>query len=437
MEKKSCDVVVIGAGIGGLCLAARLAYTGYRTIVLEKMPILGGRFTYVDYKGYCIPTGALVIYYGWKDPVIQTIKDVGGRYDFDMKEMPPPRWRIGGTDHDTPSKNVLWHLISLASRDKQEEERVITALRRAFRWAAPSDYINFSEWLLRLTDNPTIWNILQAWCVQILGFNLYDVPAGYLVRYFLNFRGGEQLLPKGGLKPIVDSLAKVLIDNNGEIIPSIETQRINVSDGKAVGIEAKGRGFKLEIDARVVVSNVGPKKTVELAGFDNFDRGYLQEIKELRPLEGFWFMVSSDGPLYDWPGGLYAPESRRWQLGIDYSLTWPELAPKGKNWMGFYTIPDHPTIYNPRKEYELFMADLSDLFPNMNKQHAEILLARRFCSDWPNVRVWPSSDRHQKPPVENLYNVGDGVNPAGWMGGSGAAESARIVANDIMGRVKL
>ena len=45
MEKKTCDVVVIGAGIGGLCVAARLSHAGYKTIVLERMPILGGRYT--------------------------------------------------------------------------------------------------------------------------------------------------------------------------------------------------------------------------------------------------------------------------------------------------------------------------------------------------------------------------------------------------------
>ena len=76
MDKKSCDVVVIGAGIGGLCLAARLAYAGYKTMELERMPILGGRYTYVDYKGYWVPVGAICIWAGWKDPVLLTLKDI-------------------------------------------------------------------------------------------------------------------------------------------------------------------------------------------------------------------------------------------------------------------------------------------------------------------------------------------------------------------------
>ena len=33
--------------------------------------------------------------------------------------------------------------------------------------------------------------------------------------------------------------------------------------------------------------------------------------------------------------------------------------------------------------------------------------------------------------IENLYNVGDAVIPEGWVGGSGTAESARVVVEDI------
>ena len=147
MEKKSVDVAVIGSGIGGLCLAARLSHAGYRTIVLERMPMLGGRFPYVDYKGYCIPVGAVTLYYGERDPVFLTLREVGDETDFEMRALPPPDWRMGGKDHRMPEKGMLWYLISVASRDKEEEAKVVGALRRAFRWKVPSDSISFDEWL--------------------------------------------------------------------------------------------------------------------------------------------------------------------------------------------------------------------------------------------------------------------------------------------------
>ena len=40
---KNYDVIVIGAGIGGLGCAALLSHAGFKTLVIEKNKILGGR----------------------------------------------------------------------------------------------------------------------------------------------------------------------------------------------------------------------------------------------------------------------------------------------------------------------------------------------------------------------------------------------------------
>ncbi|MEK6821529.1 MAG: FAD-dependent oxidoreductase, partial [archaeon] len=50
-------VVIIGAGIGGLALAARLAHDGYRVDVFEKNTFPGGRVAQKKIKGYTIDVG--------------------------------------------------------------------------------------------------------------------------------------------------------------------------------------------------------------------------------------------------------------------------------------------------------------------------------------------------------------------------------------------
>lgn len=60
-KHKKYDVVVLGSGIGGLCSAALLANKGYKTLVIEKLPIIGGRCSTLTYKGFKIPTGVVAV----------------------------------------------------------------------------------------------------------------------------------------------------------------------------------------------------------------------------------------------------------------------------------------------------------------------------------------------------------------------------------------
>ena len=59
MTKKTCDVLVIGSGMGGLCAAALLANEGLNTIVVEKLPRIGGRCSTIAYKGFKCAAGAI------------------------------------------------------------------------------------------------------------------------------------------------------------------------------------------------------------------------------------------------------------------------------------------------------------------------------------------------------------------------------------------
>ena len=89
-----------------------------------------------------------------------------------------------------------------------------------------------------------------------------------------------------------------------------------------------------------------------------------------------------------------------------------------------------------KREMELCMQDLECLIPDFEKR-ARILRAGFYHGRWPGMHSWPGKDLPQKTPIENLYNVGDGVKPAGTTGLPGAAASALAVVEDIEMRMEM
>ena len=64
MTKSKVDALVIGSGVGGLCVAARLVADGMKVRVIEKLPFVGGRFSSRNFKGFEVTTGAIMVPFG-------------------------------------------------------------------------------------------------------------------------------------------------------------------------------------------------------------------------------------------------------------------------------------------------------------------------------------------------------------------------------------
>jgi phytoene dehydrogenase-like protein len=431
MKKESYDVVVIGSGMGGMCTAALLSHAGYRTLVVEKMPLLGGRCSTIDYKGFKLTTGAIAIETG--GVLEEVFREVGA--EFEVHPHPQPYYRIGGKDYQLPEKGGLRALISHAGGER-EAERVMGAIRRGMAWIEPSNTISFGDWLRQYTQNEHVTGIFRALVATIPCLNMEEFPAGEFFRLLGIGYGGAALAPKGNLI-LIESLVKVVRAQGGEVWTRCPARHILVTDGLAEGVVVQRDGEQLELESKAVVSDAGPGKTVELAGSQNFDQGYLREMGEnLIPAPYIWISIASDRPLMDYPGNLMLGETRRPKFIGCPTLLCPELAPPGKHllYCGSVLRSALPP-FDLKKEMELSIQDLRDNLPGFER-HAEILIASCFYGEWPIYRKRPGYIFPQKTSVENLYNVGDGVAPAGYFGLLGCAQTARIVAENIKSRFR-
>lgn len=99
------DVVVIGAGVGGLAVAARLAAAGRRVVVCEQADTVGGKLGVHRVDGYAFDTGPSLVTLPYALDDLLSVTGVDRRDVLELRRLDPvARYRFGdGTWFDAPA----------------------------------------------------------------------------------------------------------------------------------------------------------------------------------------------------------------------------------------------------------------------------------------------------------------------------------------------
>lgn len=433
MRRVSFDVAVVGSGAGGLTAAALLAEKGYRILVAERLPFIGGRCATLDYQGFKLPTGVI-----WVTQEIhgEVCREVGAEFEL-RPAQPQYVLRVEGKDYEIPPTGIFRAMISKMARNEAEAGRVMAAFKRALTWSEPSRSISLKDWLQRYTDNQSILGIFNFFVVMDTGLNFFELPAGEFFRFIKETSwvktGG--FLPLGG-GSFTSALAQAIKRRGGEIWSRCRVERIVVEGDRVKGILVKKEGEDIEVEAKAVVSNVGPAGTVKLAGSESFDRGYLSDVSQAKGSPQIIFFIASERQLIEWRGMVALPRARRAFVLIPISNICPEMAPPGKHLLEVaccLTRSDPP--YDLRSEIDLCLLDLKENLPGF-EEAARVLRVNCYFGDWPLMRTWAGFSLPFRTPVEGLYTCGDAHAPSGWWGSSAAVKSGRMVAEDIAARLR-
>lgn len=262
---KPKKIIIVGAGVGGLATALRLAHRGHHVVVLEKNSFVGGR-NFRERVGECLfdggPTLLMML-----DPFRKLFADVGERFESHVPiELCDPLYRVyyaDGTQIDsTTDVDLMARRIAEMSgpADAARYPRFLEELRQLYEdsiphfvrknyrsvvdFAAPAQLgrvvrnhmlSNLARRVERRFSDPKL-RMLFSFQTMYLGLSPYDAPWVYGTLAYMEY--GEGIwYPKGGLPAIAEAIATLAKARGAEIrleanVVSIEGSRVTLADGE-------------------------------------------------------------------------------------------------------------------------------------------------------------------------------------------------------------
>lgn len=275
----SPNVVIIGAGIGGLAAAGRLARAGRRVTVLEKAATAGGRTGKLVREGYTFDTGPTLFL--MPQLFAETYAALGERMEdhLDLVRI-DPTYRIhleDGTQLDLTGdmKSLQAQLEAMEPGSFARALRFIaegaTAMDISLKRFVGRDFDSYLEYF-SLANLPLLFKVKaltkhyanvarvfnddrlrRAFTFQnmYLGLSPYDAPATYSLLQYTELADGIHF-PRGGMYRVIETLQRIDEGLGVQVRLRAPVKRINVDGGRATGVTLES-GETLPAD--IVIAN--------------------------------------------------------------------------------------------------------------------------------------------------------------------------------------
>ncbi|MDW7775266.1 MAG: NAD(P)/FAD-dependent oxidoreductase [Methanosarcinales archaeon] len=400
--------LIVGGGLGGLLIGARLVREGHTAEIFERLPVIGGRFINLDYKGYQLTTGALhMIPHGNKGPLATMLRQL----DTDVNIVPSSPMGVLRIPDNGSTRDISFYDFSgpLSWTNKLK----LTYLTFKSRIVKPTKG-SFKDWFSPFINDPWLVKLADAFCGWALSMRSEEVSASETLAIVENMRRyGGPGIPIGGCSAIIDALEQVILSGAGTIHTNRQVDRILIVDGRAVGVETGGE----TILGDVVISDIGHKETARLydhPGTNEF-REYMRAVESTMPSAGIKICLGADRPLIGHSGVLFTPYAQRINGINEVTNVDPTLAPEGK-----HLIMSHQALQSDdiQSEIELGLKDLEEIFKG---KEYEVLMVQSYRDGWPVNRAESGSCTDNSTPIRGLYIVGDGAKGKGGVEVEGVA----------------
>lgn len=420
---KKYDAIIIGAGLGGLLSALNLIELGKKVIIFEKLDFLGGRFYNIEYKGYQLSTGAVhMIPHGNNGPLGKMLKRLKVPVEIEPSSV-FSSWIFNGKYFE----NI--HILGVFSIFSYTDKLTIAKIIAKVVLFPADNSLSFKEWLSKQTESKDIhlfFDKLIEFSMSIKSEQLRNEEARAFLKKSI-LLGGPGVI-KGGCKSLIDKLVELIESNSrGLIYKNTEVVHIISEDNCVRGIEIKTENGDIQtICSDIIISNCGPKKTIELIDSNEMNRPFIEKISKINQSNGTKIHFSSNISLIEHTGILFTPDAKRIAGIIQPSNTDRTLSPPNK-----HLLITHQAEHDDLEEdIGLAIDDLKQIFPNFDKE-CEILSVGRYKGAWPVNYTLQGEEIENQTPIKGLFLVGDGNKSKGFIMTEGLAKGVENTINCI------
>ncbi|MFW9991637.1 MAG: phytoene desaturase family protein [Candidatus Odinarchaeota archaeon] len=328
--QKYFDVVVIGAGLTGLTVAAKLQKQGAKVLLLEQHSIAGGYATNFKRKGY--EFDASVHFFpgaGNNSGLGAILEQIGVKNKVEFIPL-ASRYLSIFPDHELEWSNDLAVLIpKLQQMFPHEAESIISYffdmrdLYRGIQFIIDARYLGklsffektkgflknarilyrlfrslgktYYEYLEEHIKDPQLRGLLaQAWCY--LGTPPRELSLLFFVNATLSFFEEGGYYVKGGSKNLSNAITAAFQEHGGELRTGHDVIGILIKDGVSSGVKILDKTKKehYTVDARVAISCCDSIHTFrDLVGFDKLPSKFVNKLLSLKPAMSLLLFISA------------------------------------------------------------------------------------------------------------------------------------------------
>jgi phytoene dehydrogenase-like protein len=425
------DVIVVGAGLGGLLSAAQFLRRGRRVLVLERLAHPGGRFTAKTFKGAQVSTGAVhMLPFGTNGELAGMLRSLAVPHLIHDSE-------VFGSFHVRGRQYVTRSMLQLAQvfGPRQFAQTLQLAAAMLLRQPRPDERdLTYREWLeRRITrrSSPELYAFFERICHFSVSIDLDDITYGEVIETMKNmFRYGPPGIVDGGCAALTGELERRVLAAGGAIRLQQDALDVLHAGAAVIGVRVRDRqtGVEEELYAPMVISNIGPEATARLTGTPARAETGPETAREHREASGLKVHLLSDDSIIPHRGIMYCLDTERIAGIVQPSNSDRRLAPPGKHLLITHQLMRGDDV---NAEREAARADLRFLFGDDFGTRVQILTMSQYRGEWPVNRAMQGEDVIPETGLAGLYLVGDAVKPSGYLMVEGVAQSVNALLDTL------